>query len=165
MTDKAIMFSGYMCFFICILYEVTLIVCTATRTEFVCCRLDSYLSSHCRKKPNSGRCRREGLALQAVTNFFNSDTFWGSILLRYFHFRRSEFGGRGGGGSQSTQMNDHLDSTSLPGIRNAADVSACSAPKPDMLTCDDWIRMRHSERLTLFASHTFVSTFRSGNAF
>lgn len=50
-------------------------------------------------------------------------------------------------------------------IRNPANVSACSAPTPDMLTCDDWIRMRHSERLTLFASHTFVSTFRSRNAF
>lgn len=101
----------YMVFFVfCFLHEVTLIFCLGTRTEFVCCRLGSYLSSHCRKKPNSGRCRREGLALQAVTNFFNSDTFWGSILLRYFHFRRPEFGG----GAQSTQMNDHLDSTSLP---------------------------------------------------
>lgn len=95
----------------------------------------SYLSNHCRKKPNSGRCRREGLALQAVTNVFNSDTLWGSIVLRYFQFCCSALEGKG----KKTQQNNHYFDR-----RQRSRLSSARAPLLSlMLTCADLTRMPH----------------------
>lgn len=92
--------------------------------------VDSYLSNHCRKKPNSGRCRREGLALQAVTNFFNSDTFCGSIVLGYFQFRRSELEGKHKSHKTISALTQSRCRHSRPSCKRQCVPSACAALKP-----------------------------------
>lgn len=72
----------------------------------------------------------------------------------------------GGGEHKTHKTITALTQKSLPAFATLLQTST-RAPllSLDMLTCVDWIRMRHREYLTLFASHTFVSTFRSRNAF
>lgn len=116
-------------------------------------RVGSYLSNHCRKKPNSGRCRREGLALQAVTNFFNSDTFWGSILLRYSQSRRSEL-------EEGHKTHETINTTLTPESLSAfATLLQTSTRAPllslDMLTLR-WLNQNAPRRVPHFICFPYI---------
>lgn len=156
----------YLYILICILVycSVTLIFCITIRAEFALQQTWLLPVQPLSEEAQLWEMQKRGISLAGGHELFQLYHLLGVHSATLLPLP-SLWIGWWGGEHKAHKTMTALTSTSLRSIRNPANVSACSAPTPDMLTCDDWIRMRHSERLTLFASHTFVSTFRSGNAF